>query len=112
LLFEEYGDNLFVSTDDGGSSNSSALTNLTYYQALLLLGIPEDEQDKFILQHDVKDMTTRELDQALKERNQTAPEKEQAQVTPTSNNPEDIKIIRELALAASPTDKHFLTITK
>jgi Protein of unknown function (DUF3102). len=66
------GDKLFASTDDGGSSNSSALTNLTYYQALLLLGIPEDEREKFILQHNVEDMTTRELDQALKERNQTA----------------------------------------
>lgn len=37
-------------------------------------------------------MTTRELDQALKERNQTAPAKDQAQVTPMSNNPQDIKI--------------------
>ena len=65
---------------------------MTYYQALLLLGIPEDEREKFILQHDVEDMTTRELDQALKERNQTAPEKEQAQVTPMPNNPQDIKL--------------------
>jgi len=56
------------------------------------LMIPEDEREKFILQHDVKDMTTRELDQALKERNQIAPEKEQAQVTPMPNNPQDIKI--------------------
>ena len=37
-------------------------------------------------------MTIRELDQALKERNQTAPEKEQAQVTPMPNNPQDIKL--------------------
>lgn len=91
-LFDEYGDKLFTSGEDGGSSNSSALTNLTYYQAFLLLGIPEEEREKFILQHDVEDMTTRELDQALKERNQTAPEKEQAQVTPMLNNPQDIKI--------------------
>jgi len=79
-LFEQYGDKLFASNDDDGSSNSSALTNLTHYQALLLLGIPEDEREKFILRHDVEDMTARELDQALKERNQTAPKKEQAQV--------------------------------
>ena len=31
---------------------------MTYYQALLLLGIPEDEREKFILQYDVEDMTT------------------------------------------------------
>lgn len=73
-------------------SNSSAPTNLTYYQAILLLGIPEDEREKFILQHDVKNMTTRELDRVLKERNQTAPVKEQAQVSPMSNNPGEIKI--------------------
>ena len=66
-LFEEYGDKLFASTADGDSSNSSAPTNLSYYQAILLLGIPEDEREKFILEHDVKNMTTRELDQALKE---------------------------------------------
>ena len=71
---------------------SPAPTNLTYYQAILLLGIPEDEREKFILQHDVKNMTTRELDQALKEQNSTAPEKEQAPVTPMSNNSGEIKI--------------------
>ena len=91
-LFEEYGEKLFASAEGGGRLNSSALTNLTYYQAFLLLGIQEDEREKFILQHDVKDMTTRDLDQALKERNQTALEKEQAQVTPMPNNPQDIKI--------------------
>jgi len=91
-LFEKYGDKLFASTADSDSSNSSAPTNLTYNQAILLLGIPEDEREKFILQHDVKNMTTRELDQALKEQNPTAPEKEQAPVTPMSNNSGEIKI--------------------
>ncbi|AET70953.1 Protein of unknown function (DUF3102) [Desulfosporosinus orientis DSM 765] len=91
-LFEEYGDKLFASSNDDSQSNSSAQTNLTYYQAIILLGIPEDEREKFILQHDVKNMTTRELDQALKERKQTPQEKEQTQVTPVSNNSGDIKI--------------------
>ena len=88
-LFKEYGDNLLAEV---GRSNSPVLANLTYYQALLLLGIPEDEREKFILQHDVKNMTTGELDRALKERKQTPPEKEQALVTPLSNNPGEIKI--------------------
>ncbi|EHQ88500.1 DUF3102 domain-containing protein [Desulfosporosinus youngiae] len=91
-LFEEYGDKLFAASDDGDRSNSSALTNLTYFQALLFLGIPEDEREKFILEHDVKNMTTRELDQALKEQKQTPQEKGQALVTPMPDNPGEIKI--------------------
>ncbi|UWG97704.1 DUF3102 domain-containing protein [Dehalobacter sp. DCM] len=83
-LFEEYGDKLLVCAEDGGSANSSALTNLTYYQALLLLGIPEDEREEFILQHDIDDMTTRELDLALKEQKHTVSEEKLDQVTSTS----------------------------
>ncbi|SHI45156.1 Protein of unknown function [Desulfosporosinus lacus DSM 15449] len=48
-LFEQYEDKLFTTNDDDGSSNSPAPTNLTHYQALLLLGILEDEREKFIL---------------------------------------------------------------
>jgi len=91
-LFKEYGDKLFAAGDDGGRSNSPVLANVSYYQALLLLGIPEDERERFIVEHDVKNMTTGELDRALKERNQTPPEKVLAQVTPLSNNPGDIQI--------------------
>lgn len=80
-LFAEYGD-----------SNSPAQANLSYYQALLLLGIPEEEREEFILQHNVEAMTTRELEQALKERKQSDPEQEQPQVTPTPNHPQDLQI--------------------
>ncbi|SDI20726.1 DUF3102 domain-containing protein [Desulfosporosinus hippei] len=91
-LFEEYGDKLFAAANESDRSNSSAQTNLTYYQAIILLGIPEDEREKFILEHDVKNMTTRDLDRALKKQNPTPPEKEQAQVSPLSNHPGDLKI--------------------
>ena len=50
-LFKEYGDNLFAAGAEVGRSNSPVLANLTYYQALLLLGIPEDEREKFIMEH-------------------------------------------------------------
>ena len=33
------------------------MTNLTYTQALILLGIPEEERDEFIAEHDVESMT-------------------------------------------------------
>jgi hypothetical protein len=90
-LFEEYGDKLFADGNDN-RSNSSAQTNLTYYQAVILLGLPEDEREEFILQHDVEAMSTRELKQALNEQNQTASGIEQAQGTLTPNNPGEIKI--------------------
>lgn len=91
-LFKEYGDQLFAAGVEDGSSNSPAPANLTYYQALLLLGIPEDEREQFILEHDMKNMTTRELDQALKEQKQTPPEEEQAPVTPQPGNSGEITI--------------------
>ena len=37
-LFEEYGDKLFASIDDGGSSNSPAPANLTYCQTIFCWG--------------------------------------------------------------------------
>lgn len=86
-LFDEYGDKLFASSIESDSINSSALTNLTYCQALLLLGIPEDERENFILQHDAKAMATREL----------------AQVTSRPNNPQDFKI--EYKTVVKKTDK-------
>ncbi|WP_396390449.1 DUF3102 domain-containing protein [Desulfosporosinus shakirovi] len=91
-LFKEYGDKLFAAGAEVGSSNSPTSANLTYYQAFLLLWIQEDEREKFIMEHDVKNMTTRELDQALKERKQISQEKEQAQVTPLTDNPGEITI--------------------
>jgi len=43
-LFEEYGTKLLASLDSDGNPNSSLVTNLTYTQALILLGIPEVER--------------------------------------------------------------------
>ncbi|ODA40902.1 Protein export cytoplasm protein SecA ATPase RNA helicase [Desulfosporosinus sp. BG] len=35
-----------------GNPNSSLVTNLTYTQALILHGIPEEERDEFSVEHD------------------------------------------------------------
>jgi len=51
------------------------VTNLTYTQALILLGIPEEERDEFIAEHDVESMTKLELQQAVKDRDQAIQEK-------------------------------------
>lgn len=65
-IFREYGaaqQSLF------GGTKSQAFANLTYTKALRLLAIPnEEEREQFIAEHDVEAMSNRELDKALKER--------------------------------------------
>lgn len=62
-IFEEYGSNqisLF------GEVNSQALGNLSYTQAVALLGIAPEEREAFVEEHDVENMSTRELQDAIK----------------------------------------------
>jgi hypothetical protein len=65
-IFEEYGSNqmgLF-----GNNANSQAFANLSYTQAVALLGVAKDEREQFIEDNDVPNMSTRELQQAIKEK--------------------------------------------
>lgn len=74
-LYEEYESSF---PDGQSSSNSSPVSNLTYTQALLLLGLPAEEREEFLAQNDVAGMTKQELQQALKDRDQAKQEKAQA----------------------------------
>ena len=74
-LYEEYGANF---PEGSGMSNSAPVQNLTYTQALLLLGLPAEEREEFIVQKDVAGMTKQELQQALKERDLAKQGREQA----------------------------------
>ena len=66
-IFREYGadqQSLF-----GGEAKSQALGDLTYTKALRLLALPDaEERERFLEEHDVSAMSTRELEQALKDR--------------------------------------------
>jgi DNA repair exonuclease SbcCD ATPase subunit len=65
-IFEQYGDSqlsLF-----GSDAKSQALANLSYTQAVALLGVPQDDREKFIKDNDVENMSTRELQQAIKDK--------------------------------------------
>lgn len=64
--YEEYGAEqlgLF-----GPESNFPTLGNLSISKALRLIAIPEDEREEFAESHDVENMTTRELEQAIKDK--------------------------------------------
>lgn len=58
-IFREYGDKQL---------NSQALGNLPYTKMVRLLAVPEDEREEFAVAHDVEHISTRELEQAIKDR--------------------------------------------
>lgn len=49
-------------------SSSQAISNLSYSQAVALLSLPAEEREEFAEQNNVKEMSTRELQQAIKEK--------------------------------------------
>lgn len=75
-IFNEYGaDQITLLTDN---TKSQAFANLSYSQAVLLLGVPEEEREAFVSNNDIENMSTRELKQAIKERDQAKAEAEKA----------------------------------
>lgn len=65
-IYREYGDpqgSLF-----GAKSNSQTLGNLSYTKALALLAVPENEREEFAKEHDAEHLSTRELEKAIRER--------------------------------------------
>ena len=68
-VFESYGEqqkSLFGTE----VSNSDTYRNLSFSKALVLLAIPEGEREEFVETHDVKEMSTRELKEVLRERDE------------------------------------------
>ena len=59
-------------------SNPQAIADLGATKALKLLALPPDEREKFVADHNVIDMTTRQLEQAIKERDEARAAAEQA----------------------------------
>ena len=67
-IFDEYGADqmgLF-----GPEAKSQTLGNLPYTKALRLLAIPEEEREEFVEANNVEDLSTRELDRLIKERDE------------------------------------------
>lgn len=65
-IYEEYGPKLLASPGD--NPNSQLIGNLTYTQALLLLRLPEEKREEFVVRNKVGNMTTQDLQQVIKEK--------------------------------------------
>lgn len=71
-IFDEYGSN---QTSLFGDAKSQTIGNLPYTKALKLLAIGDsDEREAFIEENDVANMSTRELEKAIRERDEARQE--------------------------------------
>ncbi len=60
------------------TSNLQAISNLSYTKALALIAIPREERADFIEENDVENISTRELEKLIKERNEAIERAEEA----------------------------------
>lgn len=96
-VFEEYGDRQFSLFDDG--SNSQTFGNLSYTKALALLAVPAAERAEFAQVHDVDGMSTRQLQDAIKERDEAQKAKEAAEAERKNAETAREKMARDVAFA-------------
>lgn len=107
-IFEEYGSSQL--SIFGENAKSQALANLGYTQAVALLGLPEEEREQFIEENDIDSMTTRELQQAIKERDEALKKLEIAQKVAKEKGEEALKLSddkHQLEANARVTDKAY-----
>jgi|GEM_PF-398208 len=75
-IYEEYGPIQLSLLS--GESNSQALGNINYTQAIALMGIPREEREEFVQTHNVDKMSSRQLQKAIKERDNALKQAEEA----------------------------------
>ncbi|WP_281885628.1 DUF3102 domain-containing protein [Paenibacillus sp. YYML68] len=78
-----------------GKTSSQVLSNLSYTKAVALLGVPAEEREDFAEKHDVEKMSSRELQAAIKEKQELERKLKESQ-----QQAEQERVARE-ALAAS-----------
>ena len=93
-LFEEYGDAQI--TIFGAVANSQTIGNLPYAKALALLAIPSEEREEFAEAVGAEDLSVRELQKAIKERDE-----ERARAKELEERIEELNGARGEAMAAA-----------
>ncbi|WP_035295155.1 DUF3102 domain-containing protein [Brevibacillus thermoruber] len=71
--------NNFMRIAEEYGSNFQAIENLSYTKALALLGVPAEEREQFVQEHDVENMSARELQQTIKEKKRLEKELKKSQ---------------------------------
>lgn len=79
-------------------SNPSTLADLGASKALMLLALPEPERDQFVEDHNVIDMSARQLEQAIKDRDEARKAAEVAQAEASAAEQARAKMAEDMAL--------------
>ena len=79
-------------------SNRPALANLGSTKAMSLIALPEEELSEFLKENNVVDMTTRQLEQAIKERDEARKAAEQAKADASTAEQARAKMVEDMAL--------------
>lgn len=96
-LFEAYADtqgSLF-----GAEVNCQTFGNLTYSKALALLEVPAEEREEFVETHNVDEMSTRELQAAIKERDEARRQAAEAEADKRTAEASAAEMEKEMAQA-------------
>jgi DNA repair exonuclease SbcCD ATPase subunit len=109
-IFEQYGADQL--TLFGDNAKSQALGKLSYTQAVALLGIPYYERENFINENDVENMSTRELQQAIKEKQEMAKKLKEAEKKAKEEQQAKEKIEKELKKLELQSKDHTLIVDK
>ena len=79
-------------------SNPSALADLGATKALMLLALPKEERDDFVEDNNIVDMTTRQLEQAIRERDAARKAAEEAKAEASTAEQARAKMAEDMAL--------------
>ena len=79
-------------------SNPTTLSDLGASKALMLLALPEPERDQFMEDHNVIDMSARQLEQAIKDRDEARKAAETAQAEASAAEQARAKMAEDMAL--------------
>lgn len=101
--------NLMNIYEEYGNSNFQALGNLNYTKAVMLLAVPEEEREEFVQENKVDEMTSRELEKVIRERDE-ALKKVQANADLEARIKELKKTLAEAEERAREADKKAQTM--
>ena len=101
-IYREYSDDQISMT---GRTKSETFASLSYSQAVALFALPEHQREEFVEQHDVSDMSVKELKEAIAAQKAAEQAQAEAEQLAESARMKAAALQRELDTATAENDK-------